>query len=435
MLRKRSAMNSHAWFALAALLATSALVKTSGTQLADTFTRWLDHPAINYKSTEPTDSVARLSRRLQDGSVRLKSDGPSGYLRSVLDALDVPIESQIAVFVPDSVQARRINPGNPRTLFFSDNVVVGWVRGGFIEIAAQDRRQGIAFYAMDQALFGSGGARIARRDDCLSCHYSYSTAGVPGVVVRSSGQFAVDHRVGLEARWGGWYVTGTHGSIRHLGNTHIDQLFSGVPTATSGNWPSLDGKFDWTGYLTPHSDIVALMVFDHQMHLMNLLTRIGWEARVAAHERRPTNPQSAADSAGDRSERPISLAAAASEVVDYMLFVEEAPLADTVHGSSGFAAKFEARGPRDRTGRSLRQLDLTRRLFRYPCSYMIYSDVFTALPPAAKAAIYDRMWAVLSGQEKSARYARLSRQDRQDIIQILRDTKSDLPPSFQASAL
>jgi hypothetical protein len=428
-------MNSHTRLALAALLATSALARASGTQLTDTFTRWLDHPAINYKSTEPTDPVAQLSRKVRDGGVQLKSDGPSGYLRSVLDALNVPVESQIAVFVPDSVQARRINPGNPRTLFFNDNVIVGWVRGGFIEIAAQDRQQGISFYALDQASFGLGGARITRRDDCLSCHYSYATAGVPGVVVRSSGQFAVDHRVGFEARWGGWYVTGRHGSIRHLGNIPVDQLFSGtLPTAPSGNWPSLDGRFDWTGYLTPHSDIVALMVFDHQMHLMNLLTRIGWDARVTAYEQRPANPPSAADSAGDQSERPVSLAVAATEVVDYMLFIEEAPLVDTIHGSSGFAAKFEARGPRDRTGRSLRQFDLTRRLFRYPCSYMIYSDVFTALPAAAKAAIYDRMWAVLSGQDKSARYARLSRQDRQDIIQILRDTKSDLPPSFHASA-
>jgi len=132
-------MHSHTSTALAAMLATSALASVSGTQLTDTFTRWLDHPAIHYRSTEPTDPVAQLSRRLQDGSVQLKTDGPSGYLRSVLDALDVPVESQIALFVPDSVQARRINPGNPRTLFFNDNVIVGWVRGGFIEIDREAR--------------------------------------------------------------------------------------------------------------------------------------------------------------------------------------------------------------------------------------------------------------------------------------------------------
>ena len=168
------------------------------------------------------------------------------------------------------------------------------------------------------------------------------------------------------------------------------------------------------------------MVFDHQMHMMNLLTRIGWEARVAAHEERGTNARSVVNGTGDQTGQSVTLAAAAVEVVDYLLFTEEAPLVDVIRGSTGFAARFEAAGPRDRDGRSLRQFDLTTRLFRYPCSYLIYSDVFAALPTAAKAAIYDRMWTVLSGQDASPRYARLSATDRQAIIQILRDTKSDL---------
>ena len=203
----------------AALLVASAGGRTSSTQLTDTFTNWLDHPAINYTSTEPTDPVAQLSRGLENGRVELRPDGPSGYLRSLLDALNVPVESQIAVFVPDSVQARRINHANPRTLFYNDNVIVGWVRGGFIEIAAQDRQQGVAFYALEQGI-GFDRARITRRRDCLSCHFSYSTVGVPGVVARSSGQFAVDHRIGLDNRWGGWYVTGTLGVESTSGQYH-----------------------------------------------------------------------------------------------------------------------------------------------------------------------------------------------------------------------
>ena len=209
----------------------------------------------------------------------------------------------------------------------------------------------------------------------------------------------------MEKRWGGWYVTGSHGSIRHLGNMDLDRVFDTPPSASTLNWPSLDGKFDSAGYLTKYSDIVALMVFEHQMHMMN-----------------------------QKDSEAVPLDAAASEVVDYLLFVDEATLADEIHGSSGFAEAFASQGPHDSKGRSLRQLDLRRRLMRYPCSYMIYSPVFDALPGSARDAIYRRMWQVLSGAEKDPKYARLSLTDRQAIVEILRDTKKDLPAFFRPIA-
>jgi hypothetical protein len=183
------------------------------------------------------------------------------------------------------------------------------------------------------------------------------------------------------------------------------------------NVPTLTDRFDTTRYLSPFSDIVALLVFDHQTRMTNLLTRLGWEARVSEHDRRPD-----AAAALDR---------AAVEVVDYLLFVDEAPL-DGVRGTSGFAERFSARGPRDSKGRSLRDLDLERRLLRYPCSYMIYSEAFDGLAPAAKDAVYRRMWRVLSGAETAAKYAKLSASDRRAVVEILRETKSDLPSSFGA---
>jgi hypothetical protein len=119
-----------------------------------------------------------------------------------------------------------------------------------------------------------------------------------------------------------------------------------------------------------------LLVFDHQTRMMNLLTRYGWLARIAAHEQRATS----------------SLQESAETLVDYMLFVDEAPL-DRVRGTSGFGERFAARGPRDRRGRSLRDLDLRTRLLRYPCSYMIYSAAFDALPPEARDLVYRRVLA------------------------------------------
>jgi hypothetical protein len=414
-------------FSLAALVpvATTVWLRAQNGPLSSTFTNWIDHPAIAYPSAPATDRVARLNRDLQRGTVQLKADGSSGYLRSLLDALNVPVESQIVVFAPDSVQRARISMENPRALYFSDTVAVGWVRGGFIELASQDRRNGVIFYAFEQGVTGNPQAR--RRDDCLSCHYSYSTAGVPGMLVRSFLQFAVDQTIPFDKRWGGWYVTGSSGSMRHLGNTDLARLEPDRVSSASLNWPSLEGKFDTSGYLSRHSDIVALMVFEHQMHLMNLLARVGWEARVA-EARRSSTAAPRFESAGD--DQPIAMEEAASEVVDYMLFPGEAPIGDAIRGSSGFRERFEQQGPFDRKGRSLRQLDLRRRLMRYPLSYMVYSPLFEGLPDAARDAIYRRLWQVLSGGVRDPQHQALSLEDRQAIVEILQDTKRDLPSYF-----
>jgi hypothetical protein len=414
-----------ALIALMIVAAARALLAGPDEQpLSDSFTNWIDHPAIAYRATARADPVAALIRRMDAQQVALADESGAGYLRSLLNALGVPIESQIAVFAKDSVQARRIERGNPRTLFFNDSVVVGWVRGGFIELAAQDPEQGVTFYALDRPFPVIGTPPIVRRDECLSCHYSYDTAGVPGMLVRSVGQTAVDHRLPLEQRWGGWYVTGQHGSITHMGNADVAALFSKLAPGTL-NWSSLEGRVDMTGYLSPHSDIAALMVFDHQMHGMNLLTRIAWEARVAAYRQEHHEPRLTS------ADAPIPLRDAAREVVDYLLFVDEAPLASPIAGSTAFAEGFAARGPRDRQGRSLRQFDLKQRLFRYRCSYLVYTDLFEHLPRAARDAIFERMWQILSGQERDQRYRRLTLEDRKAVVEILRDTLENIPTYFR----
>ena len=383
----------------------------------NTLAEWRDHPAIQYHTAATHDPIAELQRSIKSGKVVLKKSGSSGYLDSLLKALDIPISSQIAVFARDSVQSRRINETNPRTLFFNDSVVVGWVGGGFIEIASQDPTQGAIFYTLDRNLLGP--AEIKRDDTCLQCHHTYASVGIPGMLVRSSGQFIVDHRVPLDQRWGGWYVTGQHGSLKHLGNVAIGKLFQGAVPPSSQNLKSLAGKFtNPSSYLSVHSDIVALMVFEHQMQMMNLLTRIGWEARVQEVEK-----------------TEISLQDAAAQVVDYLLFVDEAPLNNRISGSTSFATEFVGLGPKDRIGRSLRDFDLEDRLMRFPCSYMVYSKQFDSLPAKAKDAIHHRMWDVLSGKVRGPRYRKLSVIDRLAIVEILRDTKPDLPAYFQTAAV
>ncbi len=403
----------------------------------DPFPADIDHPAIHYSTAPTTDAVTALNTKLDDGTLQLKFGDRHGYLRSVLDALKVPVQSQILAFSQTSVQRYLINPNNPRSLFFNDSVIVGWVHGGkFLELASEDPKQGVIFYTLDQEQ--TDHPRFVRRDNiCLSCHLSYSSLDVPGTLVRSVatnsdgtvarqlGDFLTDDRSPFEQRWGGWYVTGITGTMKHMGNAFANETVPqlGPVPAQAFNLASLKGRFHTDTYLTPYSDVVALMVFEHEMHMMNLFTRVGWEVRLALYNEQTGSATHAV------TERVLN--ETSRELVDYMLFIDETPLPSKIQSTSGFSEEFSAQGPKDSQGRSLRRLDLDHRLMRYPCSYMIYSDAFESLPDQAKAAIYARMWQVLSGQDKTQKYAKLSFSDRKAIVEILGQTKKNVPSYFQ----
>ena len=388
-----------------------------------------DHAAIQYSTRQPHDVVTLLNQRIRKGELRLAFDGSRGYLESVLAALDIPRSSQTLVFSANSLQREHVSRATPRAVYFNDTAAVAWAKGAdSFEAAALDPTQGVVFYSMAQKQRPA--PQFVRGATCLECHQTAETSGVPGLFAMSvlplsddkndyAQGWATDHRTPIEDRWGGWYVTGAQVPIRHLGNVpvaHVPRSY--VRAGVAPKLPTGEGAFDTSPYLTPHSDVTALLVLNHQVHMTNLLTRLGWEARIATHD---------APAAG----LPPAVLALARDVVDYLLFVDEASLPSPVRGSSGFAQEFSAKGPRDSNGRSLRELDLTRRLLRYPCSYMIYTAAFDSLPPAGKNAVYERMWAVLSGHDTDKIYASLSLADRRAIVDILRGTKKDLPAYFQ----
>jgi hypothetical protein len=418
---------------LGALLVLSGASTALRAQGAGMFHGSTEDPAIAYSTAPLDNAVVELNRKLQEGTARLAYEGRSGYLQSALEALDLPVDSQALIFSPTSLQRRSIGEASPRALFFNDRVVLGWVRdGALIEVAAHDASAGVVFYTLDQRP-EAGPPQFKRVFECLGCHMAGDTLGVPGFLMfsttrpadgRSSGiPSPTDQNTPLHRRFGGWFVTGSTGSAAHMGNDAA--VLDGRP---SRELPSVERLFDPDGYRAMSSDVAALLVFSHQTRMANLLTRAAWEARAADPTKHP--PFSATP------EQDALIAAmmdgVAHEVVDYMLFVDEARLSDRVRGSSGFTARFSRVGPFDRKGRSLHELDLDRRLMKYPCSYLIYSAAFDALPPSAKDPIYRRLWQVLSGREQDARYrSALSRADRQAIVEILRDTKKDLPAYFQ----
>ena len=389
----------------------------------------IDHPSIQYDTRPMDDRITRLG----PGSGQWESppDSPSadGPLPGLLQALGVNPDSQTLVFSKTSFQAARIEPRNPRALYFSDDVMVGFVRGSdLLEVAALDPKQGMVFYSFNGA---SNPPSFDRRDACLQCHTSPGTLGIPGLLIASSytdasgmpafrgAQRITDHRTPFEDRWGGWYVTGTHADMRHIGNAvgHDSAHPELLDLRDTQNLTSLAKKFDASGYLSGVSDIVALMTLEHQTRMTNLMIRTGWEARIA-------DPTAKAQFETDLE-----------SLVTYMLFADEATLRGPVVGVSTFTKTFAARGPRDHQGRSLRDFDLQKRLFRYPLSYMVYSEAFDAMPDQVQERVYRRLYDVLTGRDQSDKFKRLSADDRRAVLEILRETKPGLPAYFKTETV
>lgn len=402
-----------------------------------------EHPAIDYRQGVSNDAVARLQRQLDSGALKLEYSEPRGYLDSVLKHLGVPASSQGLVFSKTSFQLHRIMPSNPRAIFFNDETYVGWVRGGdVLELAAVDHKLGGVFYILEQEKVTQ--PRIRRNDECLQCHVTNGTRNVPGFMVRSVypdargypiaplGGFITNQTSPLKERWGGWYVSGAHGAERHLGNQRFDEKGGDYNPAqlASQNVTNLEPRFNTLNYLTPHSDIVALMVLEHQTQMHNLLTRLSYETRMALRDQEVINEALGrpADELSDGAKR--RMARAVDDALKYLLFAGETRYASPIKGASNFAQEFSSLGPKDRQGRSLRDLDLRRRLFRYPCSYLIYSEAFDALPPPALDQLYRQLWLVLTGQSQDKEFAAITPEERKAVLEILRETKKNLPNYF-----
>lgn len=392
------------------------------------------HPAIQYQEP-PDDPVARLAQKVESGEVKLDyaADG-WGYLRSLLKQFGLSIDSQVLVFSKTSFQSPKISPRTPRALYFNDNVALGYVQGGDVfELAGLDPKQGVNFYTLD--IQKTGKPEFVRRDECLQCHQGVATLGVPGLVVSSvypdsdgmpafrGASMITDHRSDIEHRWGGWYVTGNSGSQHHLGNAvgHDHAHPQLLDTYGTQNLTSLANKFDTSKYLAPTSDIVALMTLEHQTRMTDLFIRVGWDARMAMQDGKLD------DAARAKLDGEID------DLVTYMLFADEAKLWDPIVGVSTFTKTFPDRGPRDPQGRSLRDFDLQKRMFKYPLSYMIYSPAFDGMPDVVRDRVYQRLFDVLSGKDQSGKFARLSADDRQAVLAIVRATKPNLPPYWKAS--
>lgn len=436
--------------AVAAVLATTAVAASIHSrsvhgQIAvrnQGFVPYSDAP-IRYQSNEVDDPVARLQRRIDAGQTRLDWSEKGGYLPSVLNELHIPVSSQTLVFSKTSFQYKKISPATPRALYFNDDVYVGFVHSGrVLELVSFDAQKGAIFYLLNAQK--SEHPVFERAElDCTQCHINSATRGVPGVLLRSvyataSGTQApytaapvTGQETPLRDRWGGWYVTGTHGRQLHMGNVTVADADhpEALNVAAGANVTSLASRFDSSAYLSSQSDIVAHLVLGHQTQMHNLITLANYQTRIALYR---ATRQSAATST-NADDTPPDFHKTAEDLLRYLLFTNEAQLTDAVAGNTSFTHDFAALGLRDHRGRSLRDFDLHTRIFRYPCSYLIYSEDWDALPQPARDYLYHRLHQVLTGEDSGADFARLSLADRKAILQILLDTKPGLPAEWNQS--
>ncbi len=403
---------------------------------------------IRYSETQPNDATQHLERLIAAGKVKIDRSDPWAVLRDVMKQLDIPQESQVMVFSKTSKQNDRISPQTPRVVYFGDNAYVGYCLGGSIEVSTIDPKLGPIFYLLDPDTEPHKPLHFQRDQSCLSCHGGPFTPEVPGVIVRSvfpdieghpimsQGSTVVGTTTPFTDRWGGWYVTGKHGGTLHRGNvtaTEEDDQTIDIDFHKGANITSLTKFFDTTPYKRKSSDIVALMVLEHQTSVQNILTKANHTSLRAMHMQTSLQKE-----LGETvSNEPTGTARriidhCADDVVDALLFKDEAVLPDGgIEGDPAFQTAFSKRAPQSSDGRSLKDFQLLNRLFKHRCSYMVYSITFQNLTPPLKKTVLNRLWTVLEGKDTTDHYSYLGDSERANIRRILAETLPGAPAEWK----
>ena len=402
-----------------------------------------EEPPISYSATPTSDRATEINAMFQRRATEIRSLPAKKRLKWLLDELGVPVESQLFVFSKTSMQRDLISPEAPRVLYFSDEAYVGWSPAGAFEVAVFDAKLGTTFY-----LFDPHGTKeeplLARNGDCLLCHSrhehtpSLRTRSVfpdaNGEPLSGSGGANVAPSTPLAERWGGWYVTGTKPPFEHRGNLTGKKVedFEGPAAMPTRNLLSLEGVVDTHRYLLKTSDVVPLLMHDHQVHVHNVLSTANQDARIALH-RWPAMREilGLPANAPPQGSCLVVFASQAEKILDALLCRGEADWpADGIQGDGAFATAYARTRKPDSQGRSLRDLDLRTRLFRYRCSPLIYSQSFASLPKELRDLVLLRLSSGLRAFPPSPSFGHLADEERVAIHEILTQTMPDLPAGW-----
>ncbi len=441
----KTAPNRFSLFKTSALLTSMiAVAAPQASQAIDDF----EFPPISYSDTKPNDRITQLQTDTQSGKLKFTQKTEKDFVGALLKELNIPASSQALVFSKTSLQTSAINPGQPRAIYFNEEVYFGWTRNRDLELMAAEPKLGVTFYLIHRDPKSSKLSYEQHTDECFSCHASGRTGGRPGMVVRSvladakgfpifsAGSYTTDQSSPIAQRWGGWYVTGHHGELRHMGNAIAIEVDKGngaeIDREAGANMDELDEFIDPTDYLVPDSDIVALMVLEHQVGMHNRLIEGNYVVRKAVYRDQEISRELGENRKGfsDTTKRIIDHQA--ERILNYLLFANEVKLTGGgLDSDSTFVEDFQHNAKVSKDGRSLKDFQLLSRIFKYRCSYMIYSSSFASLPKPLKNKVYRRLGDVLTGKDTSNEYAYLKESERKRILNILVETLPDAPASWK----
>jgi hypothetical protein len=383
---------------------------------------------------DANDPAAILWKKIAAGDTKLDTGSDQSFLRSLLKALDVPVESQVLVFSKTSLQKSLINPARPRAIYFNENCYVGWAQGGNIEVTAVDPERGPQYYLVQRPFTGSAKVGLIMDQVCMSCHAGGNLqlqsvhADRSGYPMEREERFITTYESPLSERWGGWYVTGQHHDEFHMGNvpTVVEAGKAFLDRNMGANVETLEPFFDTKPYLTHSSDIVALMVLEHQYVMQNTLAETGRALRRVLSRPQITAPP--------RQSLDRIVSKYARRITSQLLFAGEYELSHGgIHGGKEFQDAFRRDRHEASDGSSLKDFDLQTRLFKYRCSSMVYSASFDGLPDRLKKAVYRELLKILEGADTNPEYAYLGHDERKQILRILKETKPDAAAVWTSS--
>ncbi|MDE0569789.1 MAG: hypothetical protein OSB44_03860 [Verrucomicrobiales bacterium] len=415
------------------LIIFSALVSTVCLLPAQSFNEYGQSPH-NYWESELEDPMSELLERVRKGEINLDENPGTPLVRRLLEELQISKSSQILVFSRTSLQRGVVSPTNPRAIYFNDEVYLGWMPNGRIEIASLDPEKGFIFF-FQRELSDRKAPLFSRDKVCIQCHAGSATNFLPGPLGRSvfpdsKGRSLksvdtfelIGHEVPVHERWGGWYVTRAHQDLNHMGNAIAVKENGKLKLQKKDSSKGLNKFFNTSNYPVSTSEIEALLVFDHQVRMQFVLIESAYKVRQAIFDSQKTSSK----------KNSANMSALLKEVTDTMvselLFKEEFPLGGKIVDTSQagkFVAEFKAKGKTDSRGRSLRDLDLQSRLFKYRCSYMIYSKSFRDFPKILKSSVLNRIKEIMTSESPQLGYEYLEAKEKKAIFDILSGTLAE----------
>lgn len=385
----------------------------------------LERPEHDYWNRTPTDPFTRLIGDLESGRLGLDESSEKAYLVSLLKALKIPVSTQTLVYSTTSLQLRLISPRSPRAIYFNEEIYLGYVPGGKIEIVSIDPELGAIFYIFD--IPKAGVRPVAERSRrCMNCHSDEDTREVPGIVIKSvvpgptGGSLEsyrrgiTGHEIPLSDRFGGWHVTGGENLGKHWGNLTGRLSPAGLQTE-----PLPPGeRFDWSTFPVATSDVLAHLLHEHQAGFVNRVVETHYRLRTALANGKGRFLEA------DRADMERQV----EELTRYLLFADEAALPDGgIAGDPLLKEEFLAARRSAANGESLRDFDLKTHLFRNRCSYMIYTPLFQSLPEGFRRRIYQRMERALAASPADAEFSHLRPDEKARLRVILAETVPGWP--------